>query len=156
MSGQHSIVFSDCASQAAVLSSPIKIESSTYTLSAWIKTENVRGNYRLALSWHKSKTLASFNKITLRRKMDYALRFKAWHGVPVYIGEFTVHKNPSMESVANYLKDILDIMETEDLHWSYWTYYSEYPGIGIYTGKHPDLARPETLQIIARYMARPE
>jgi len=156
MSGRHSIVFSDCASGAAVLSSPIEVERGTYTLSAWVKTDDAHGDNRLTLSWHKRKTLASFNKITLRERMDYALRFKAWHGVPVYVGEFTVHENPSMDSATNYMKDILDIMKTEGLHWSYWTYYSEYPGIGIYTGKHAYLARPESLQIIARYMARPE
>ncbi len=155
MSGQHSIVFSECASRAVVFSSPIEVEHPVYELTAWVKTDNARGDNRLALTWYKRKTLASLNKISLRRKMDYALRFRAWHDVPIYIGEFTVHENPSMGSAINYLKDVLDIMENEGLHWSYWTYYSEYPGIGIYTGKHPDLARPETLQIIARYMARP-
>jgi len=57
-----------------------------------------------------------------------------------------------MDSANNYLKDILDIMEAERLHWSYWTYYSEYPGIGIYTGNRAYLSRPQSLQIIARYM----
>jgi aryl-phospho-beta-D-glucosidase BglC (GH1 family) len=156
MSGQRSIVFAGCTSRAAVLSSPIEVENRHYTLSAWVKTDNARGDNRLTLSWHKRKTLESFNKATLRKKLDYALRFRAWHGVPVYIGEFAVHENPSMGSVTSYLQDILDIMDSEDLHWSFWTYYSEYPGIGIYTGEHPDLARPETLQIIMRYLAEAE
>jgi aryl-phospho-beta-D-glucosidase BglC (GH1 family) len=156
MSGRHSIMFSDCASRSAVLSSPIKAGSKLYTLSAWVKTDNAQGDNHLAISWHKRKTLASFNKITLQERMDYAQRFKAWYGVPVYVGEFTVHENPSMDSATSYLKDILDILETGGLHWSYWTYYSEYPGIGIYTGTLAHLARPESLQIIARYMGQPE
>ena len=151
-SGQHSVVFSNCVNRDAVLSSPIEVGGGGYTLSAWVKTDDAQGNNRLALSWHRRKTLASFNKITLREKMDYALRFRSWHGVPVYVGEFTAHANPSMDSANNYLKDILDIMEAERLHWSYWTYYSEYPGIGIYTGNRAYLARPESLKVIARYM----
>lgn len=156
MSGRHSIIFSDCANRAAVLSSPIEADDSKYLLSAWVKTDDAAGDNRLAISWHKRKTLASLNKITLQDRMDYARRFKAWYGVPVYVGEFTAHENPSMDSATKYLNDILDIMETGGLHWSYWTYYSEYPGIGIYTGANAHLARPESLQIIARYMARSE
>jgi aryl-phospho-beta-D-glucosidase BglC (GH1 family) len=154
--GQHSIGFADCPGPAAVLSSPIAVDGGSYTLSAWVKTDNARGANRLALSWHKRKTLASFNKATLRDRLDYALRFQARHKAPVHVGEFTIHENPSTDSARNYLKDILDIMETEGLHWSYWTYYSEFPGIGIYTGNHAYLARPESLRILARYMRPPE
>jgi len=154
--GQHSIGFANCERPAAVLSSPIAVDGSNYTLSAWVKTADAQGHNRLALSWHKRKTLVSFNKNTLRDRLDYALRFKAWHGAPVFVGEFTVHENPSTDSVSNYLTDILDIMETEGLHWSYWTYYSEFPGIGVYTGSHAYLARPESLRILARYMRPPE
>jgi hypothetical protein len=75
--------------------------------------------------------------------------------VPIYVGEFTAHANPASDSANNYLNDILDIMETAGLHWSYWTYYSEYPGIGLYTGNDPYLARPDSLRVIARYMSRP-
>jgi hypothetical protein len=130
------------------------VDGGSYNLSAWVKTADARGSNRIGLSWHKRKTLASFNKITLQDRLNYALRFKTWHRVPVHVGEFTVHDNPSTDSVSNYLKDILDIMETEGLHWNYWTYYSEFPGIGIYTGNHAYLARPESLQILMGYMKK--
>ena len=152
--GRHSIGFASCTGPTVVLSSPIAVDGVSYTLSAWVKTDNAHGSNRLALSWHKHKSLASFNKNTLRDKLDYALRFKAWHRAPVYVGEFTVHENPSTDSVSNYLKDILDIMESEGLHWSYWTYYSEFPGIGFYTGNHAYLARPESLRILMGYMTK--
>ncbi len=155
-SGRHAIVFSQCAARGSMLSSPIAVESGAYTLSAWVKTDRARGDNRFVLSWHKRKTLASINKMTLRERMDYALRFKSWHRVPVYVGEFTAHANPTTDSANNYLKDILDIMESTGLHWSYWTYYSEYPGIGIYTGNDPYLARPDSLHVLERYMPRPE
>jgi aryl-phospho-beta-D-glucosidase BglC (GH1 family) len=153
--GRHSIGFANCTKPAVVLSSPIAVDGDSYTLSAWVKTADAQGGNQLALSWHKLKTLTAFNKITLRDRLDYALRFKAWHGAPVYVGEFTVHENPSTDSVSNYMKDILDIMETEGLHWSYWTYYSEFPGIGIYTGSRAYLARPDSLRILARNMRPP-
>ena len=149
---RHSMGFANCTGPTAVLSSPIAVAGGSYRLSAWVKTADARGSNRIALSWHKRKTLASFNKISLRDRLNYALRFKTWHRAPVHVGEFTVHKNPSTDSVSNYLKDILDIMETEGLHWSYWTYYSEFPGIGIYTGNDAYLARPEALQILTGYM----
>jgi len=152
--GRHSIGFANCTGPTVVLSSPIAVDGERYTLSAWIKTANAKGGNWLALSWHKRKSLASFNKITLRDRLNYALHFKTWYGAPVYVGEFTVHKNPSTDSVSNYLKDILDIMETEGLHWSYWTYYSEFPGIGIYTGNHAYLARSESLRILTDYMKK--
>lgn len=150
--GRHSMGFGNCTGPTAVLSSPIAVDGRNYALSAWVKTADAQGNNRIALSWHKRKTLASLNKIALRDRLDYALRFKTWQRAPVHVGEFTVHKNPSTDSVSNYLKDILDIMETEGLHWNYWTYYSEFPGIGIYTGNHAYLARPEALQILTGYM----
>ena len=152
--GRHSMGFDNCTGPTAVLSSPIAVDGGSYNLSAWVKTADARGSNRISLSWHKRKTLASFNKITLQDRLNYALRFKTWHRVPVHVGEFTVHDNPSTDSVSNYLKDILDIMETEGLHWNYWTYYSEFPGIGIYTGNHAYLARPESLQILMGYMKK--
>ena len=77
MSGRHSIVFSECTSRGSVVSSPIEVERGGYTLSAWVKTDAAQGVTRLALSWHKRKTLASLNKLTLRNRLGYALRFKA-------------------------------------------------------------------------------
>ncbi len=153
--GRHAVVFSKCAGRGSMLSSPIAVQHGAYTLSTWVKTDAARGDNRLVLSWHKGKTLASINKTTLREKMDYALRFKSWHRVPVYVGEFTAHANPTPDSTNNYLTDILEIMESTGLHWSYWTYYSEYPGIGMFTGNDPYLARPDSLRVIERYMSRP-
>ena len=150
--GLYSMEFAHCAEPSVVLSSPIAVEDGLYSLSAWFKTTNAEGNNRIVLSWHKGKTLASFNKNALRDKLDYAIRFKDWYGAPVYVGEFTAHANPSVDSVSQYLKDLLDIMESENLHWSYWAYYSEYSGIGLYTGNPAYLARPESLQILMGYM----
>ena len=152
--GSYSMGFTHCTEPTVVLSSPIVVEKGRYTLSAWVKTTNARGNNRIVLSWHKRKTLLSFNKNTLRDKLDYALRFKAWYGAPVYVGEFTAHANPSADSVNNYLKDLLEILENERFHWSYWTYYSEFPGIGFYTGNDVYLARPDSMQILTDYMEK--
>lgn len=154
--GSYAVLFSKCASRGSVLSSPIAVERGAYALSAWVKTDGARGDNRLALSWHKSKTLATLDKTKLRKRLDYALRFRSWHRVPIYVGEFTAHANPVLDSANNYLTDILDIMESAGLHWSYWTYYSEYPGIGLYTGNDPYLARPGSLRLIKRYLSTRE
>ncbi len=153
-SGRHAALFSQCLNRGSMLSSPIAVVKGVYTLSAWVKTDGAGGDNRLVLSWHKAKTLAVVNKPRLREKIDYALRFRTWHRVPVYVGEFTAHANPIAGSADKYLKDILDIVEAEGLHWTYWTYYSEYPGIGIYTGEQPYLARPDSLRVIERYLTR--
>ena len=153
--GRYSMGFVNCTGKTVVLSSPIAVDGSSYNLSSWVKNVNATGGNQIALSWYKRKTLASFNENTLRDRLGYALRFRAWHRAPVYVGEFTVHANPSTDSVSNYLTDLVDIMETEGLHWSYWTYYSEFPGIGIYTGDQVYLARPESLRILTGYMQPP-
>ena len=39
-------------------------------------------------------------------------------------------------------------MKNEGLHWSYWTYYSEYRGVGIFTGSGPHPVDPERLDVL--------
>jgi len=150
--GQRSVMFSMNRDIAFVQSSPVEVRRGTYTLTAWVKSMNATGDNYLSLSWHRRKVAASVDRRMLLEKLRYAMEFRNQNNVPVFVGEFTVHANPSMDSVVNYLKDILEIMKSEGLHWSYWTYYSEYPGIGIYTGNSPFLARPEEMNILKEYM----
>ncbi len=100
----------------------------------------------------QKRIMAHIDRDALIKRLRYALNFRSRHGVPLYVGEFTAHANPAGESVFRYLGDLLGIMRDEGLHWSYWTYYSEYPGIGIHTGNHPRLARPEELDILRKNM----
>ena len=151
-SGGRSLSFIDCRTPARARSSPIEVKRGVYSLTAWVKSRDATGDNRISLSWHKRKSIKSIDRKALIERLDYALSFKRRYDVPIYVGEFTVHANPSRESVINYLKDILDIMRDNGLHWSYWTYYSEYPGIGIYTGNAPSLSRPKDLEVLESYM----
>jgi hypothetical protein len=153
--GRCSLAFSRCLFTALAQSSPIEAKKGEYSLTGWVRSEEATGDNYLSLSWHKRRVLGRIDKNVLAGNLLYALKFRDRYHVPVHVGEFTVHANPSGESVLRYLKDFVDIMRSEGLHWSYWTYYSEYPGIGIYTGNHPRLARPEELELLTREMTRP-
>jgi hypothetical protein len=161
--GSRSLMFSMNKDAASALSSPVDVNpvrkglsngvnKGTYSLTAWVKSINATGNNFLSLSWHKRKAVAYVDRNVLLERLRYALEFKKKNNVPLFVGEFTVHANPYRDSVINYLKDIVEIMRDEGLHWSYWTYYSEYPGIGIYTGNNPHLARPEEMNMLKKYM----
>lgn len=150
--GTYSLKFSGNETASSAKSSPIEVQKGKFSLSAWVKSKNATGNNHISLSWHKKKLIKNINRNSLLERLQYALEFKNRYNVPLYVGEFTVHSNPSEKSVANYLNDILEIMEKEDLHWSYWTYYSEYPGIGIYTGNSSFLSRRNGLEILKKFM----
>lgn len=150
--GVRSLVFSG-TKDALARSSPMAVEGGEYELSAWVKAENATGDSRLVLSWHRAKVIARLNKEELASRLQYALSFKSRHQVPILVGEFTAHANPSMSSVVNYLRDVLDIMKENSLHWCYWSYYSHLPGIGIYSGNKPYISRPEAAELLRGYMA---
>ncbi len=87
-------------------------------------------------------------------QLQYVLDFRKKHRVPIYIGEFTAHRNPSVGSAGRYLQDILDIFSVEGFHWSFWEYYSIYPGVGIFTGSPPELVNNEAWEVIKKYISK--
>lgn len=147
--GKFSLAFSDCQAPGSATSSPLEVAQGEYRLSGWYKAEQATGENVLTLSWHKRRRLGQVDKNTIREQLGYALRFKSLHKVPLYVGEFTAHANPAKESVVKYLQDLTGIMRDEGLHWSFWEYYSEYPGVGLYTGDLR-LANPESLDVLKR------
>lgn len=149
--GKHSLMFSE-TKDAIAQSSPIAVEKSEYYLAAWVKAENATGDNYLALSWHKRRVIAKLDKAALEAKLRYAITFKNSRKVPLFVGEFTAHANPYKGSAVNYLRDVLEIMREQGLHWSYWSYYSHLPGIGLYTGNERHLSRPEALKLLKRYL----
>lgn len=152
--GRCSLAFSRCRTAAFAQSSPLEARKGNYSLTAWVRSEGATGDNYLSLSWHKRRILQRVDKNALTENMLYALRFKSRYHVPIYVGEFTAHANPSAGSALRYLRDLLGIMREGGLHWSYWTYYSEYPGIGIYTGNPSRLSRPEEMELLKREMGQ--
>ena len=150
-SGKHSLEFSDCESPGSAESSPLQVRKGVHLLSVWYRAEDATGDTRLSLSWHKKRILGEINKESLRKELTYALRFREQHTVPLYVGEFTAHANPSPDS-ANYLRDILALMRDEKLHWSFWEYYSVYPGVGIFTGDTPYVINKPAFDILGPHM----
>jgi hypothetical protein len=138
---------------ALAQSSPIRVEKSEYSISAWVKAGNATGDNYLALSWHMPRVIAKLDKAALEARLQYAINFKKSRKVPLFVGEFTAHANPSKISVINYLSDVLEILQEQGLHWSYWTYYAHLPGIGLYTSNERYLSRPEALELLKKYLA---
>lgn len=150
--GSSSMMFSNTR-EAAAQSSPIAVKKGEYNLSAWVKADNATGDNHISLSWHKQRVVAVLNKGILEERLQYAINFKNSLNVPLLVGEFTAHANPSLSSVVNYLSDVLAIMEKHRLHWTYWSYYSHLPGIGLYTGNERHLSRPEALELLKKHIA---
>ncbi len=150
--GRRSLLF-ESTSRAEVKSSPIAVEEGEYLLSAWVKAENATGDSYLAISWHRPRVVAKLTRRTLEERLGYALKFSRAQRVPLLVGEFTCHRNPSEQSVVNYLRDLLAIMQENHLHWCYWAYYSPVPEIGIYSGNAPRLTRREVAEVLRGYLS---
>jgi hypothetical protein len=127
---------------------------SFFRCPAWYKSKDATGDTHLSLSWHEERTIRIIDKASLLERIDYALRFRIIHKVPVYVGEFTAHANPSTESVSRYLKDLLGIFEAEGLHWTFWEYYSIYTGVGIFTGEEPRLVNPTAWNMLRGHLSQ--
>jgi hypothetical protein len=153
--GKRALSFFRCPSMASVESSPIQVNGGTpYVLTAWYKSKDATGDTHLSLSWHEERTIRIIDKASVLERIDYALRFRIIHKVPVYVGEFTAHANPSTESVSRYLKDLLGIFEAEGLHWTFWEYYSIYTGVGIFTGEEPRLVNPTAWNMLRGHLSQ--
>lgn len=146
--GRRAFAFSDCLAPAAARSSPLPVGRGRHTLAAWQRSENATGTAYLSLAWHRRRVVATVDKASLRRRFDYALAFRERHGVPLHVGEFTAHRNPSPASSGRYLQDVLEIMESSGLHWSFWEYYSVYPGVGIHTGAPPRVVNETAFEVL--------
>ena len=151
-SGKHSLEFSECNSPGSAQSSPLQVKKGVYVLSLWYRAEDATGDTHLSFSWHRKRVIREVTKESLRERLTYALRFSKQHTVPLYIGEFTAHANPSADSTANYLHDLLTLMRDEKLHWSFWEYYSVYPGVGIFTGNTPYVVHQTAFDVLGPYM----
>lgn len=148
--GERSLVFAGCLKPCLVESSPTSALQGEYVLSAWYKTRSATDKTLIGISWHKAKVLGHVNKAALVEQLQYVLDFRKKHRVPVYIGEFTAHTNPSAGSAGRYLQDLLDIFSAEGFHWSFWEYYSIYPGVGIFTGDPPGLVNVEAWKALRK------
>jgi hypothetical protein len=149
--GSGALLFAGCPGAASARSSPIPAQKGEYVLSGWYRSAEKTGDAGISLDWHRKRTIGKIDRELLREKIDYAIDFKKRHGVPLYVGEFTMHANPWAESSRRYLRDLLDIMERENLHWTFWEYYSEYPGVGIFRGNPPVVGNPVALSVLTEY-----
>ena len=80
-------------------------------------------NYTLGLSYPSATT----SKYNLSREMEPVRAFAKKYSVPIYVGEFSIVRWAPGDSVANYLTDVIDLIETEGWNWSYHA-YREYEG----------------------------
>lgn len=148
--GERALLFSGCGSPASARSSSIPVEQGEYVLRGWYLSKG-EGEAGIALSWHRKRAIARVDRGLLLEKIGYALAFTKQHGVPLYVGEFTMHANPWPESARGYLRDLLEIMEAEGVHWTFWEYYSQYPGVGLFRGNPPVAGNPVALDVLGGY-----
>jgi hypothetical protein len=150
--GSRALRFAGCNQPAAARSSPIPVKEGEYVLSGWYKADGAAGGTAgISLNWHHKRSIGRIDREALLDELRYALAFKKLHGVPLYVGEFTMHANPWPESAGRYLRDLLGIMEAEGLHWTFWEYYSEYPGVGLWRGTPPVIGNPVALEVLEEY-----
>ncbi|ADH85721.1 glycoside hydrolase family 5 protein [Desulfurivibrio alkaliphilus] len=150
--GGRSLLFADCRQPATARSSPIQVVPGEYRLSGWYRSaEAGSGNGGLALNWHRQVTIGQINRQELVEQMAYALDFMREHGVPLYVGEFTMHTNPWPDSARRYLHDLLTIMEEAGLHWTFWVYYSPFAGVGLFRDDPPVPGNPVALEVLGDY-----
>ena len=152
--GERALRFSGCQGNSAARSSPLRAEKGTYALTAWQRSEDASGTAYLSLAWHKRRVVSAVDKTVVRDRLEYALAFRRRHGVPLHVGEFTAHRNPSPPSSRQYLQDLLDFMASHELHWSFWEYYSAYPGVGIHTGAPPRVINTTAFEALTRNLLK--
>ncbi|MEN9308994.1 MAG: hypothetical protein RL173_2926 [Fibrobacterota bacterium] len=91
-----------------------------------------------------------WNKGRLERLLDPVFRFREKHGVAVACNEFGVYMGgPDRESHLNWMRDIMDLFQSNQVGWSYWNYKNLDFGI-ISRGESlyqdlPQYANPERL-----------
>lgn len=150
-SGTTSLRFAECRRPASARSSPIAVRAGEYHLSGWYRTSGEEGEAGLALNWHQGRAIGRIDREELAQNIRYALEFQERHGVPLYVGEFTMHANPWPDSARRYLHDLLAIMENAGLHWTFWVYYSPYAGVGLWRDQPPVLGNPVALEVLEQY-----
>lgn len=109
----------------------------SYSISGWTKGENIPDNAvcRLSIDFEKSKSRAAVllqNKEYLKKQFDKFNQFGIKNNVPMYLGEFglnyTACKN---KGAAAWLSDIIDILESNNIHWCHHIYNGWW--FGLYT-----------------------
>lgn len=123
---------------------PIDKES-TYQVKFWVKTEN-NPAYTVAvgLGIYNVKEIL-FNKFTMKNLIhEYYSKWSKKHNVPLYCGEFGTTNPGLLDSsfLSNqqglWVKDMIEILDSEIGHWSYHSYKSYSPRsdlFGLYNDK---------------------
>ena len=133
----------------------------TYTLSGWVRGEHVPPDAAVQLrleSFDSGGQNLGWTRAFLR---DVLGRYVAWghaHGVPLFLGEFGVHR-PCFQAGRGglaWIEDVLDVADEHGLPFTYHDYHSD--TFGLYLGDGPvDPARAngELIQLFTRRMAAP-
>ena len=68
-----------------------------------------------------------YTKVLLSNYLEYVRIFTRAHGLPIYVGEFSIVRWAPGDSVEQYLGDVIDLIETEGWDWTYHS-FREYEG----------------------------
>jgi endoglucanase len=133
----------------------------SYTLSGWIRGEHVPPDAAVHLRLESLDSGGQNLGWTRAFLRDVLGRYIAWghaHGVPLFLGEFGVHR-PCFQADRGglaWIEDVLDVADEHGLPFTYHDYHSD--TFGLYLGDgpvDPAHANGELLQLFTRRMAAP-
>ena len=132
----------------------------SYTVSGWMRGERLPPDAVVQIRFDLIDTdgpLQGWNKQFLRTLLD---RYVAWghaHGVPLFLGEFGVHR-PCFENGrggATWVADVLDLLDERGLPFTYHDYHGDSFGLYLGGGRiDPTRANHELIDVFKRNLAK--
>lgn len=93
----------------------------TYTVRCWVKALGATGRTYPCVAWMEAGK-EILDRQWVERQIQPAVEFRDKHGVPVYCGEFGCSQSVPEESGTRWVKDVAEILNSKDLHWTYWNW----------------------------------
>ncbi len=130
-----------------------------YTVSGWMRGERLPAGARVQIRLDflgVDGPVMGWNRDFLRAAVD---RYRAWghaHGVPLFLGEFGLHR-PCFEQDRGglvWVEDMLDLLEEDGLSFTYHAYHED--AFGIYRGNgrvDPARANQGLIDLFTRKLA---
>ncbi|MBU1061285.1 MAG: glycoside hydrolase family 5 protein [Candidatus Omnitrophica bacterium] len=82
-------------------------------------------NFQRGLAYPGKIQGKDWNRERIKRDLESYYRFGKKWGIPIFVGEFGVNlRCEKCAGSVSWLKDILEIFDEFDFHWTYWTYKS--------------------------------
>lgn len=115
---------------------PVIYGANFFVPSPWITTKNPEISYGSQTECcnvgggndcpNGCDELITLDAAYLRQQLQDIDEFRASNNVPVWIDQWGVHAEVGEENQRSYLRDVLQIFEEKQYHWSYWWFRDQY------------------------------